>query len=209
MPRRNHCCLAAAIVFVLLAVVCCRHEAICSPVSSVVSPRIVQTHYGALRGVIDRFGQAVSLHPVEKFLGVPYATPPINGLRFMPPLTPTPWEGIKLADQSAPACPQRWADTSQRRDPSSAVLPKYVAAGGVGNVENGLNALNVTSEDCLYLNIFYPTIGEYSINLLMESSTNASYIMYRPCPIIYRELIASVLLMYIDGEAIELTCRHD
>ena len=65
--------------------------------STVPSPRTVQTHYGTLRGVVEKFDVA-GLHPVEKFLGVPYATPPIHGLRFMPPLTPSPWEGIKLVN---------------------------------------------------------------------------------------------------------------
>ena len=59
------------------------------------SPRTVQTHYGALRGIVQQF-HGPGLHPVEKFLGVPYATPPIHGLRFMPPLTPSPWDGVKM-----------------------------------------------------------------------------------------------------------------
>jgi len=66
--------------------------------STVPSPRTVQTQYGMLRGVVEKFDVA-GLHPVEKFLGVPYATPPIHGLRFMPPLTPSPWEGVKLVTQ--------------------------------------------------------------------------------------------------------------
>ena len=65
----------------------------------VPSARTVQTHYGTLRGVVRKFDVA-GLHPVEKFLGVPYATPPIHGLRFMPPLTPSPWDGIKMVPNS-------------------------------------------------------------------------------------------------------------
>lgn len=40
------------------------------------STRVVRTKYGPLRGVI------VHVHPpVEAFLGVPYATPPVGSLR--------------------------------------------------------------------------------------------------------------------------------
>jgi len=40
------------------------------------STRVVKTKYGALRGVM------IHIHPpVEAFLGVPYATPPVGSLR--------------------------------------------------------------------------------------------------------------------------------
>ncbi len=115
-----------------------------------ISQRIVQTDYGALRGVVDHIahhqgGSFAGLHPVEKFLGVPYATPPINGLRFMPPLTPSPWDGIKLADKVGPSCPQQHQSQEQRDQ------QRYWTKSLVSN--------NTDDEDCLYLNIFYPTIG--------------------------------------------------
>lgn len=103
------------------------------------SPRVVHTQYGAVRGVIDRLGAGVGLAPVEKFLGVPYATPPVNGLRFMPPITPSNWDGVRVADRASASCPQ------PEPPPRSAY--------------HSVNAFN-TSEDCLYLNVFYPTSGE-------------------------------------------------
>ena len=117
-----------------------------------ISPRIVQTHYGALRGIIDRFGHGspAGLHPVEKFLGVPYATPPIKGLRFMPPLTPSPWDGIKNADRLASSCPQQSAAPTHLGHQEK---PKYWS-----RLDSGI-PLTSFNEDCLYLNIFYPTIG--------------------------------------------------
>lgn len=40
------------------------------------STRVVRTKYGPLRGVM------IHIHPpVEAFLGVPYATPPVGSLR--------------------------------------------------------------------------------------------------------------------------------
>lgn len=41
------------------------------------STRVVRTKYGPLRGVM------IQIHPpVEAFLGVPYATPPVGSLRY-------------------------------------------------------------------------------------------------------------------------------
>nr|CAI5830961.1 unnamed protein product [Callosobruchus analis] len=42
------------------------------------STRIVRTRYGPLRGIM------IHIHPpVEAFLGVPYATPPVGSLRYI------------------------------------------------------------------------------------------------------------------------------
>lgn len=40
---------------------------------------------GALRGLIVKPGKHYDLQPVEMFLGIPYAAPPVGNLRFMPP----------------------------------------------------------------------------------------------------------------------------
>ena len=44
---------------------------------------------------------------VEAFLGVPYAQPPVGNLRFLPPVSPAHWRGVRLADRLAPVCIQR------------------------------------------------------------------------------------------------------
>lgn len=42
------------------------------------STKVVRTKYGPLRGVM------IHIHPpVEAFLGVPYATPPVGSLRYV------------------------------------------------------------------------------------------------------------------------------
>lgn len=118
--------------------------AVCAPSEGALSPRIVQTQYGALRGIIDRLGNnGIGLQPVERFLGVPYATAPVNGLRFMPPITPSPWDGVRTADRPAPRCPGR-------PPPSDDAPVKYLTS----------RANASSSEDCLYLNVFYPTFSE-------------------------------------------------
>uniref|UniRef100_A0A1B0CYX0 Carboxylesterase type B domain-containing protein n=1 Tax=Phlebotomus papatasi TaxID=29031 RepID=A0A1B0CYX0_PHLPP len=49
-----------------------------------LSPRIVQTRYGRLQGVILPLDSYKFLKPIEAFLGVPYATPPIKSNRTHP-----------------------------------------------------------------------------------------------------------------------------
>lgn len=43
--------------------------------------RIIQTHYGRLQGLVLPLDNYKFLRPIEAFLGVPYATPPIQSNR--------------------------------------------------------------------------------------------------------------------------------
>jgi len=83
---------------------------------------VVRTADGALRGI-----QAGS---AEAFLGVPFAAPPVKGLRFAPPAPVAAWRGVRDARRQAPAC--------QQFEP-----------GGVRETQ-------ATSEDCLYLDVYRP-----------------------------------------------------
>jgi para-nitrobenzyl esterase len=58
----------------------------------------VETPGGALRG--ERVGN------VERFLGVPYAAPPVGDLRWAPPVAAEPWDGERDATSPGPAPPQ-------------------------------------------------------------------------------------------------------
>ena len=51
---------------------------------------------------------------VEAFLGVPYAAPPVGSLRYLPPASPGPWQGIRPATNLPPACPQQFPYLSNR-----------------------------------------------------------------------------------------------
>ena len=192
--------------------------------SEALSPRSVNTKYGALRGTIVYFkgydrgstssstsssslgskGSSTasgstaggpssannqknnnnqygpSLRPVEVFLGIPYATAPVGSLRFMPPVTPTHWRGVRLANRFGPVCPQRLPDMNikgstsgrgnqDRRSSSSSkgtfpYGPNASQASSSGQMpESRLGHLNRMfpflknqSEDCLYLNIYAP-----------------------------------------------------
>ncbi|XP_060585843.1 fatty acyl-CoA hydrolase precursor, medium chain-like [Ruditapes philippinarum] len=92
------------------------------------------TDYGKVKGVVEYVhGQKI----VEKFFGIPYASPPIGNLRLEAPVPPRSWgDSIRNANVLAPACPQ--------------------ASEGVAYIEYHVPGFNKTSEDCLYLNIYVP-----------------------------------------------------
>lgn len=117
------------------------------------SNRIVRTKYGPLQGI------AIQNLQVEAFLGVPYATPPLESLRFMPPVTPSLWTKTKMADTFSAVCPQKLPDISNRTE---ALL--QIPRGRLVYLEKLLPLLANQSEDCLYLNIYVPkTSSEYRI----------------------------------------------
>lgn len=68
-----------------------------------LTSRIVHTKYGAVSGTIIHL-EARHLDPVEAFKGIPYASPPVGSLRFMPPVTGALWSGIKKADRYVIVC---------------------------------------------------------------------------------------------------------
>ncbi|XP_054856547.1 fatty acyl-CoA hydrolase precursor, medium chain-like [Eublepharis macularius] len=88
-------------------------------------------------------GKVVSVNgidqPVNVFLGIPFAKPPIGSLRFAPPQAPKPWSHVRNTTSFSPICLQDlgWLDMFQSL--VNATLPPLT-----------------TSEDCLYLNIYTP-----------------------------------------------------
>ena len=76
-------------------------------------------------------GQAAGT--VDDFLGIPYAAPPTGNLRWRPPQPASSWSGVRDATQFGASCPQ-----AQARNP---LLPP-----------------GTISEDCLYLNVYTPTL---------------------------------------------------
>lgn len=63
------------------------------------------------------------------FQGIPYAAPPVGPLRWQPPQPPLRWPGVRDAGEPGPWCVQ----------------------------ETGPSARELTSEDCLTLNVWTPT----------------------------------------------------
>uniref|UniRef100_A0A182Q9A1 Carboxylesterase type B domain-containing protein n=1 Tax=Anopheles farauti TaxID=69004 RepID=A0A182Q9A1_9DIPT len=128
------------------------------------SSRIVHTKYGSVSGTIEHL-DGRHLDPVEAFRGIPYASPPVGNLRFMPPVTGALWSGVKKADRFSPVCPQRLPDIYNE----TAALER-MPRGRLEYLRRLLPYLRNQSEDCLYLNIYVPTQAGSR-----ESSSSSKY----------------------------------
>ena len=97
-------------------------------IAQIVETRIppIQTEGGRLAGLVLPSG-------VRAWLGVPFAKPPVNDLRWQPP-QPISWNGVWDADRKMPECMQ--------------ILRRHDINNYFGE--------EATSEDCLYLNIWAP-----------------------------------------------------
>lgn len=82
----------------------------------------VDTEDGTLEGAVEG--------GTRSFLGIPYAKPPVDELRWMPPEPPEPWDGVRDATEFGGRCAQLESTTL-------------------------MNAASDT-EDCLYLNVWTP-----------------------------------------------------
>lgn len=145
-----------------------------SSASSSSASRVVTTKYGSLRGNLVRLTPSKGTsdhHPpqlplVEAYLGVPYATPPTGGLRFMPPVTPSHWRGVRSATAPSAVCPQTIpADVlAAVRAPDAATAHRKVTKARHETLRRLVPLLGNQSEDCLYLNVYVPVVGGGSNN---------------------------------------------
>ncbi|XP_050441252.1 juvenile hormone esterase-like [Adelges cooleyi] len=88
---------------------------------------IINIEQGVLQG--QYYKTRLSNKPFVSFLGIPYAEPPIDELRFKPPVKHPGWTGVYKAFSEKSKCVQH-----------DIMITKKI----------------VGSEDCLYLNIFVP-----------------------------------------------------
>ncbi len=84
---------------------------------------VVATTDGPVRGVLSG--------GIDRYLGIPYAAPPVGALRWQPPQPNGRWTGVRDATLFAAHCPQ---------------------------VASSFGRASLT-EDCLYLNVFTPARG--------------------------------------------------
>ena len=87
---------------------------------------VVETKEGPVQGFTS--------NGVSKFLGIPYAEPPVGDLRWRPPKDHAPWTNVLKATEFAPIC--------------ALVTTLGVFSGAPNN-----------NEDCLYLNVFTPDLN--------------------------------------------------
>jgi para-nitrobenzyl esterase len=103
---------------------------------TLASPAVSQTDAGP---VVDAPSGAVkgsSDGDIRAFKGIPYAQPPVQALRWRPPVAMKRWQGVRTATEFGPACVQPQAKTATSVYSPATPLP--------------------VSEDCLTLNIWAP-----------------------------------------------------
>ncbi len=98
----------------------------------------VKINSGTLRGEV--LTAIPSGQKYASFKSIPYAEPPIGHLRFKPPLPKKPWTNVLDATKKPPKCPQL-----SRHNPRQLQDPKMPMVG---------------QENCLYLNVYIPILGE-------------------------------------------------
>jgi para-nitrobenzyl esterase len=96
----------------------------------------VDRENGPVVRIDDGWLRGASEDGVHRFLGIPYAAPPVGELRWRPPAPAKPWHGIRDATEYASHCPQ--------------VTTLGVFAGPTS-----------VEEDCLYLNVFTTQLGKH------------------------------------------------
>jgi len=92
-----------------------------------IKAQTVNTQFGQIQGSLNG--------TIHQFLGIPFATPPINLLRWKAPQNPVAWSGVLSTTSFAPVCPQK-------------------------NFKQGATDFTLEgNEDCLYLNVWTPQLG--------------------------------------------------
>jgi len=121
-PLRHRC---SPFSFTLSLGVALAFSAVSSGATEVRTVQL-ETRAGVLEGVVEEAGL------VDAFKGIPYAAPPVGGLRWQPPRPAAPWAGLRLAHDFPPRAMQvhLWDDM------------RFFDDG--------------PSEDCLYLNVWRP-----------------------------------------------------
>ena len=112
----------------------------CHGTGQVTVDCLVKAVNAALTGCPEQIQEGITVHlangtvqggfdgDTRRFLGIPYAAPPVGPLRWRPPAPVSPWPGVLQANAFASSCPQ----TANFLGPAS------------------------DDEDCLYLNVWTP-----------------------------------------------------
>jgi para-nitrobenzyl esterase len=85
--------------------------------------RVVTLDSGQVQGTV--------VGGIQRYLGIPYAAPPVGALRWREPQPVKPWQGVRVCDAVGLECPQVVLKRDKKKAPPM-------------------------SEDCLYLNVWTP-----------------------------------------------------
>ena len=105
-----------------------------------IQPVTVSTKHGRIEGLVASYPNASGpVKSISKFLGVPFAAPPIGELRLKAPQPPKDWKPkVRLAKKHGSICFQ---------NPAFAVYFRVYAR-------------NFSfSEDCLYIDVYTPNVS--------------------------------------------------
>lgn len=98
-------------------------------------------------------GLAAEDQGITVFRGVPFAQPPVGGLRWRAPQPALPWDGVLQAFDFGP----------------TAMQPTPGASDDFYDREWGADPAVPMSEDCLYLNIWTPALRGYGADSMVAS----------------------------------------
>lgn len=116
--------------------------------------REVQIKQGKIIGIVREMSSKLRLKNVDQFLGIPYAEAPIDSRRFMPPSPPLAWQGVKYANKMGDVCPQKLPNLADSNG---------FTKGRYDQIKRLLPFLTSESEDCLYLNLYVTSYGEFPL----------------------------------------------
>ena len=105
---------------------------LCLALNLVAQDAIIKTTKGSIEGVFNPSTQ------VSKYLGIPFAKPPVGDLRWKAPAPMESWKGIKATKAFGPS-PMQGKPVPFAFWPSEYLIPE-----------------SPISEDCLYLNVWAP-----------------------------------------------------
>jgi para-nitrobenzyl esterase len=125
--------------------------ALSTSAAATASAPVAKTTWGTIQGVVE--------DGINVFRGVPYGADTATD-RFMAPVPPAPWMGIKICDAFTTRAPQ----LSLPRGPEGAHAAPSLGPVGMpaaGMAPRVAPEAGEQSEDCLHLNVFTPAVGDH------------------------------------------------